>query len=109
IILATIILSALIASFPAAVSLLNKKTFGASFDAFVYSFLGGLLGGFLGTIAGFIAGYIVSLIFPHRNGLYSDNLYTFFAPLFIAGLCWFICVLVGAIKTIKPLIVFFSK
>ena len=46
-ILATIILSAIIAIFPAISSLLNQKTAEESFDIFVYFFLGGLLGGLI--------------------------------------------------------------
>ncbi len=103
-ILSTVILSAIVAIFPAFGCLLYKKTIQDSFDEFIYSFLGGLLGGFIGTLIGVMIGHICYLLglFQSDFGLPDLRIVLYW----IAGLC--VGVLIGGIITIKPLIKFFS-
>lgn len=103
-ILGTVILSAIVAMFPAFSCLLHKKTIEESFDEFIYSFLGGLLGGFIGTTTGFMTGYICySLGFFQPDFGFPDLRIVL---LWLVGLC--VGVLIGGITTIKPIIRFFS-
>ena len=108
-ILATIVLSAITAIFPAISTLLKKKTVSDSFDSFVCSFLGGLLGGVIGVIIGYALGYIVYLIVPLNSGLMFGNFEKIVGFALVLFICWFVCTLTGAIKTIKPSIEFFSN
>ena len=103
-ILSVVILSAIVAIFPAFGCLLYKKTIQESFDKFIYSFLGGLLGGFIGTITGFMTGYICySLGFFQPDFGFPDLRIVF---LWLVCLC--VGVLIGGIITIKPIIKLFS-
>lgn len=103
-ILSTVILSAIVAMFPAIGCLLYKKTIEESFDEFIYSFLGGLLGGFIGILIGVITGYFSYLIVPPQSDFgFPDLRHVLF---WFIGL--FVGVLIGGIITIKPIIKFFS-
>lgn len=108
-ILATVILSAIIAILFAIISLFTKKNVLNSFDLFMYSFLGGLMGGLIGTIIGFALGYLVALIIPSSGDFMFSDLNKAVGLVVVLFVCWLIGVIAGAITTIKPVIKFFSN
>ena len=103
-ILSTVILSAIVAIFPAFGCLLHKRTIEETFDEFIYSFLGGLLGGFIGTIIGSMIGDICYSLGFFQPDFGVPDIRIIFVGL--AALC--LGVLIGGIITIKPIIRFFS-
>ena len=108
-ILSTVILSAIIAIFHTIKSLINKGTFGNSFNLFMYSFLGGLLGGFTGTIISFVSGCLIYLIIPSQIYIGPEIMFHALWLMTLMFLCWLAGVLIGGITTIRPLIKFFSN
>ena len=99
-ILATVALLAIIAIFKSINILIKKSTIQYSFN----SFLGGLLGGFAGIIIGYLLGYIVSLVVPSTGDLMFGNMDKAMGFVLVLVLCWFVGIITGGIKTIKPLI-----
>ena len=108
VILATIILSMIIAIFSIFDSLLKKKTIRNAFNLFMYSFLGGLLGGFTGIVIGLLLSSLIYLIIPPQCDFICDVFYPI-RLMILLFMCWFVGVMGGVILTIRPLIKFFSK
>lgn len=106
-ILATIIVSAIIAIFQSTSDLLKQKDIRNSFDLFMYSFLGGLFGGIIGTGIGLLLSSMIYLIIPPDCDFICDWFYPIRLMVFIS-VSWFFGVLTGGIKTIRPVIRFFS-
>ena len=109
IILATVILSAIIAIFSSINSLFKKSTVSDRFNLFLYSFLGSLLGGLAGTIIGFSLGCLFYLIIPPQIYLGPEIMFHALWLITFMSLCRLISILIGGITTIKPVIKFFSK
>lgn len=103
--IATTILSLVIATILAIITLFSRKAFKAALNLFIYSFSGGLFGAFIGSVIGLAIISVVLLITGYQGfSMYGDgsNLYITLGILAIFLICWFLGTLVVGIKTIKP-------
>ena len=101
----TAVLSLIIATIWAVITLFNRRSLKTALNLFICSFSGGLFGAFIGSLLGLAIGHIVALITDYQGfymyGNWSD-LYIALGILAVFLICWFLGTLIGGIQTIKP-------